>query len=243
MAACLRAPGRRSRRRRGTRSSRGRSRRTPPPCREGRCRRRLCRRCRRSNGGQGARGRPRRPDRPRERRRAAHSRSRRRAARASPPGAACAPAGGGAARCAACAASSSAHACPARPASPPWRMGCGAGKRPLRARMRRFRPPLLWSGAYAPCRRGFRGDGADARRLGLGGGVGLCYSGRPVGVLLLDVPVLGDRFDTGRLRSPSTASEPRQWQLNSPSWEARARPRAETRRVDARSAFRSDNNG
>ena len=84
---------------------------------------------------------------------------------------------------------------------------------------------------------------ATARRLGLGGGVGLRYSGRPVGVLLLDVPLLGDRFDTGRLRSLSTASEPRQWQLNSPSWEARARPGAEPRRVDARSAFRSDNNG
>ena len=55
-----RARGRRSRRRRGSRSSRGRSRRTRPPSRAGRCRRRPCRCCRRSSGAPAARGRPRR---------------------------------------------------------------------------------------------------------------------------------------------------------------------------------------
>ena len=108
------------------------------------------------------------------------------------------------------------------------RLGLGRG-----GRCRRFGggalPPLAAAvSAAAP---------ATGRLSALGGGVGLCYSSR-VGVLRF-----GDCFDRGRLGSPSTASEPRQWQVNSPSWEARARPKAVTRRVDARSAFRSDNNG
>ena len=87
-AACPRARARRSRPRRGSRSSRGRSRRTPPPSRGARCRRCRGRCSRRSTGARGARGRPRRPGRPRAPRRAARRRRPRSAARASPAAAA-----------------------------------------------------------------------------------------------------------------------------------------------------------
>ena len=59
-AAASRRPAARSRRRAGSRSCRGRCRRTRPPGRAGRCRPCPCRCCRRSSGCRGARGRARR---------------------------------------------------------------------------------------------------------------------------------------------------------------------------------------
>ena len=107
-------------------------------------------------------------------------------------------------------------------------LGLGRGGRSRRFRGGALPPFPATVSAAAP---------ATGRLSALGGGIWLCYSSR-AGVLRF-----GDCFDRGRLGAPSTASEPRQWQVNSPSWEARARPKAVTRRVVARSAFRSDNNG
>ena len=212
-----RAPGRRSRRRRGSRSSRGRSRRTPPPSRAGRCRRGRGRCCRRSSGAPAARGRPRRPGRPRARRRAARRRRRRRSARASRRAAArgAAARGGGAcdwSRRRSCRCESSRRSAAASRARPSARPSSSA---------RGVAPRRRWSRAScARARHGCRG-GASAwsdrsvrrrpRRR----------PGRSAGADRLGLrPRARVRQDVGRRKTLLPETEP--GQAKTPSWSARA---------------------